>query len=202
MGNNMYFRSRNVHRPIAFQPPEWAAKYPTEESLGVTRFHAWLDSGYVWQEVGYPYHIIYDSEKIRQEQFRQVLGVWDHIKNHGKHGADNYALEFLSPMPYRRDNRRLRGDYIMTQHDIQTAPLFEDRVAFGAWPVDVHTIGGILTAPEPWLDFDTLWEGLILTVFLTAAFTPAILRTCSWPAGPSVAPGLLSRPPASCPPEV
>jgi hypothetical protein len=160
MGNTMYFRARDVHRPIGFQPPAWAARYESEKALGPMRFHNWIEAGYYWLEVGYPYHVIHDNEEIRREQLRQVLGVWDHIKNRGEHHAEDYALEWVSQVPYRRDARRLRGDYILTQHDVQGAPLFEDRVAYGAWPIDIHTIGGMLKAPEPTLNLDLLSEGV------------------------------------------
>lgn len=152
MGSTMYFRSRDVLRPVKFQPPAWVTEFQQESQLGSMRIHLWIEAGYYWLEVGYPHHAIFDNDKIREEQLRQTLGVWDHIKNRGKHGADNYAIEWINWVPYRRENRRFLGDHILTQHDIQKAPLFDDRVAFGAWPIDIHTIGGMLKAPAPTLD--------------------------------------------------
>jgi FAD dependent oxidoreductase len=152
MGSTMYFRSRDVQRPVKFEPPEWAAKFETEAQLGPLRSHMWIEAGYYWLEVGYPHHAIFDNDKIREEQLRQTLGVWDHIKNRGEHGAENYAIEWINWVPYRRENRRLLGDHILTQHDIQKAPVFDDRVAFGSWPIDIHTIGAMLKAPAPTLD--------------------------------------------------
>ena len=160
MGSTMYLRSRDVNRPVAFQPPSWAVPYHTEASLGPGRYHMGIEAGYMWLEVGYPYHQIYDMEKIRTEQLRQLLGVWDHLKNWGKHGAENRALDNLCWTPYRRENRRLLGDHIMTQHDIQKAPVFEDRVAFGAWGIDTHLIGGMLSAPKDPVETDVFWEGV------------------------------------------
>lgn len=152
MGSTMYFRSRDILRPVKFRPPENAMVFEGETKLGTMRTHLWIEAGYYWLEVGYPYHTIFDNDKIREEQLKQTLGVWDHIKNKGKHGADNYAIEWINWVPYRRENRRFLGDHILTQHDIQKAPLFEDRVAFGAWPIDIHTIGGMLKTPAPPLD--------------------------------------------------
>jgi hypothetical protein len=152
MGSTMYFRSRDVQRPVRFEPPSWIARFQEESQLGPMRMHMWIEAGYYWLEVGYPHHAIFDNDKIREEQLRQTLGVWDHIKNRGEHGADNYGLEWVNWVPYRRENRRLIGDYILTQHDIQKGPIFEDRVAFGAWPIDTHTIGGMLETPAPTLD--------------------------------------------------
>jgi len=161
MGSTMYFRSRDVQRPVRFQPPAWAARFESEDQLGPMRTHMWIEAGYYWLEVGYPHHTIFDNDKIRDEQLRQTLGTWDHIKNHGQHGAENYALEWVNWTPYRRENRRLLGDHILTQHDIQKAPVFDDRVAFGAWPIDIHTIGAMLKAPASTLDDPRVFfEGL------------------------------------------
>jgi 2-polyprenyl-6-methoxyphenol hydroxylase-like FAD-dependent oxidoreductase len=160
MGATMYYRARDVQRPVPFVPPAWAATYASDDDLGSTRMHLWIECGHYWQEVGMPYHLIHDNEELRREQLRQVLGVWDHIKNRGDHDAEKYALDWFAWTPYRRDNRRLLGDHVLTQHDVQAATQFDDRVAFGAWPIDMHVPGGILKAPEPTLNAELLAEGL------------------------------------------
>lgn len=48
----------------------------------------------------------------------------------------------------------------LTQHDVQQGTRFDDAVAFGAWPVDMHTSGGVLNAPAPTLDQENLSEGV------------------------------------------
>ena len=49
-----------------------------------------VKSGYWWIELGGDYDdIIKQSEDIRWELYKIVYGVWDHIKNSGKHGAEN-----------------------------------------------------------------------------------------------------------------
>ena len=120
MGNTMYFRSRAVDREIDFGSTEWAARFDDDASLGPFRAHNWIDVGYYWLEVGRPYHVIHDAEEIKHEQIRQVLGVWDHIKNRGDHGADRYGiLERIAWWSYRRENRRLLGP---PRHDAARRP--------------------------------------------------------------------------------
>ncbi len=86
-----------------------------------------------------------DAEEIRDELLRLVYGLWDHTKNHcekDREKAANYALAWVGHVAGKRENRRLIGDYVLTQNDIGNRTLFPDRVAFGAWSVDDHYSGG------------------------------------------------------------
>ena len=70
--------------------------------------------------------------------------MWDHIKNGGDHGADNYALDWVGMLPGTRESRRLMGDYVLTATDILENRVFEDAVAYGGWCVDLHAAHGLL----------------------------------------------------------
>jgi len=170
-GSSLFFRARDMGRPVPFTPPPWAEDYPTEESL-LKRSHGafkrreysgsasvsiaddnslykWEYAGYWWIEIGAPYDTISDNAAIRDELLRHLLGVWDHIKNHGNHGAENLALDWIGMVPGKRESRRLMGDHILTENDCRDHPSFPDRVAYGGWFMDVHTMGGILAKNEP-----------------------------------------------------
>ena len=150
MGNSLFFRARDAGRPVPFRAPSWAASFDTEQDLA-GRNHSNFDHGYWWIEVGLPMHQIHDNEKIRHEALRQLLGVWDHIKNRctNREKARNYGLDFVSFWPYKREARRLVGDYVLKQSDVQRPPQHEDAIAFGCWYVDVHKPGGILARAKP-----------------------------------------------------
>jgi len=168
-GSSLMLRARDVGRPVSFVPPSWAEEYPTEQSL-VGRGHGKLNAteyaGYWWIEIGVPYDIIDQNEEIRDEALRHLMGVWDHIKNHGNHGAENLALDWIGTVPGKRESRRLMGDYLLTQNDLLANTPFPDRVAYGGWFMDIHTMGGILTAKEgkpplpndqhPWVNEDVV----------------------------------------------
>ena len=62
---------------------------------------------------------IHDKEELRDELLKIAFGVWDHIKNHGDHGATNWELEWVSFLPGKRESRRYVGDHIMTQNDVR-----------------------------------------------------------------------------------
>ena len=86
-----------------------------------------------------------DAEEIRDDLLRLIYGLWDHTKNHcakDKERAANYQLVWVGHVAGKRENRRLIGDYVLTQNDIAQQTLFPDRVAFGAWSVDDHYSAG------------------------------------------------------------
>lgn len=144
MGNTLFFRARDAGRPVPFVRPAWAAEFDTEADL-TGRGHRFIEGGYWWIEVGYPMHPIHDNEKIRDEGLRQLLGVWDHIKNRcvDRTRAVNYGLDFVGFWPYKRESRRLVGDYVLQQKDVQNPPVRSDDVGYGCWGIDIHVPGGI-----------------------------------------------------------
>ena len=168
MGNTIYFRARNMGHPVKFTPPSFAKKY-TEEDLRY-RMHSatqkvdystcadpekneknggvssrGIDYGYFWIELmGDKDDIITDYENIRDDLVASLYGVWDHIKNGGDHGAENYAFEWVGMLPGTRESRRLVGDYMLNENDIFDNHVFEDAVCYGGWCVDLHTAHGLL----------------------------------------------------------
>ncbi len=102
-----------------------------------------VKSGYWWIELGGDWDdIIKQSEDIRWELYKIVYGVWDHIKNHGDHGAENYELDWVGTVSGMRESRRMMGDYILTENDIISNNERDDGVAYGGWPMDEHVAGG------------------------------------------------------------
>jgi len=148
LGSSIMFRTRDMGKPVKFEPPFWAHDYPTDEDLPF-RNHNRISGGFWWIEFGGMLNTIEDNEEIRDELWKCVLGVWDHIKNHGEHGAENYALEWVGSIPGKRESRRFIGDYILTENDVQDAVLFDDRVAYGGWPMDLHPPKGIYESGKP-----------------------------------------------------
>ena len=109
-----------------------------------------VDYGYWWLELtGEKEDIIDEYEEIRDELVSCIYGIWDHLKNGGDHGAENYDLEWVGMLPGMRESRRLVGDYILNENDILSNRQFDDAVAYGGWAMDIH-------APKGLYDFDEL----------------------------------------------
>ncbi len=168
MGNTLFFRARDTGRPVPFRRPQWAAQFRSESELP-SRDHRFVEGGYWWIEVGYPMHPIRNNEEIRHEALRQLLGLWDHIKNNcPNRNADTYALDFVGFWPYKREARRLLGDYVLRQRDVQEPEVHPDDIAHGCWGIDIHVPGGILrrdVAPYPPPRTDANWETYGITPY-------------------------------------
>ena len=157
MGMSCLFQVRETDRAQTFIPPVWANKYITDEELPA-REHD-LKTNYWWIELGGENDTIHDAETLRDELLKIVFGVWDHMKNYGDHGVDNWVIDWLGFLPGKRESRRNVGDYILNQNDIVNEGKFEDLVAYGGWSMDDHHpegfkyIGGYPTifheAPSP-----------------------------------------------------
>ncbi|MDF3128466.1 FAD-dependent oxidoreductase [Kiritimatiellaeota bacterium B1221] len=154
MGNSIHFRCKNMGRPVPFTPPEWAVKH---EDPGFFYEQGRLPKeergGFWWLEIGVPHHTIHDNENIRHELTRHTLGVWDWMKNKDPNMMErtrNYALDWIGQVPGKRESRRIMGEVLVTEHDIQQKTKFEDEIAFGGWFIDLHTPGGLLApSAEP-----------------------------------------------------
>ena len=163
MGSTIMFTAEDMGEPVIFKKPVWAHDF-TEEELklrghgnmtidrgenGIVEEYS-ASSGYWWIEYGGESEDIIDNnEDIKEELYKCVYGVWDHIKNAGDHGAANYAITWVGSVPGMRESRRLIGDYILNENDVLGNRIFEDAVAYGGWPMDIHRPGGIYSTAIP-----------------------------------------------------
>ena len=148
MGMTVLFQAKDMGTPQPFEPPSWAYDFPSEEDLPY-RGHKWLEMGYWWLELGGEDDSIHDSEEIRDELLKIVYGMWDHLKNHGDHGADNWAIDWIQFVPGKRESVRYIGDHVLTQNDVEAEGRFPDLVAYGGWTMDDHHPGGFRWRGKP-----------------------------------------------------
>jgi hypothetical protein len=143
LGNSLHFRARDTGKPVAFEPPSWAARF---DSCFPYRPHQHFAGGYWWIELGWPHDTVRDNDLLREELLAQVLGVWDHIKNRcpdTREAARNWALDWVGTVPGRRESRRFVGAHVLNQSDIEAGGEFADTVGFGGWEIDDHTKEGM-----------------------------------------------------------
>ncbi len=142
------YRAENTGSPVSYTPPPWAAKLPSGEELG--RDPKNFIGGQWWLEHEGTIDDLFDAEKARDELIRITYGYWNFIKNEwsGREKAANYALTYVPIMDAKRETRRLVGDYILNENDVESARHFEDAVSYGGWPLDVHHPKGIYSGKE------------------------------------------------------
>ena len=147
MGMSILFQTRQYDRAQPFEPPAWACRFDNEDELPYgAKGHRWWEMGYWWIELGGEHDSIHDTELLRDELLKIAYGVWDHIKNRGHHGAENWALEWLQFLPAKRESRRYVGDHVLTQLDVEAEGRFDDLVAYGGWTMDDHHPAGFRAA--------------------------------------------------------
>ena len=144
MGMSVLLQCRETDHKVEFTPPSWAYKFDTDEAMH-NKPHTMLqdlNTNFYWIEIGGMQDTIHDTEELRDELLKIAFGCWDHMKNHGDHGADNWELEWLGFLPGKRESLRYVGDYILTQNDVENGTAFADEVAYGGWQIDNHLPGG------------------------------------------------------------
>jgi len=158
MGMSIILAARETDHPVKFTPPSFASYYPTDESFSgndVQNVHDQIRNHNIgtsggnlwWVELGGNMDSIHDADRLRERLIANIYGVWDHIKNHGDHGKENWDLEWVGFLPGKRESRRYIGDVIVTEHDVVSGGHFEDEIAYGGWPMDDHNPYGMEKNP-------------------------------------------------------
>ena len=153
LGSTLLFQARKHDQPMPFIAPPWVRKF-TENDLKL-RPHAspgvdrGLEYGYWWVEWGGTMNTIKDNEQIRDDLLEIMLGVWNHIKNDGDHGAENWALSWFGFLPGKRESRRFIGQHILNENEILACQDFHDAIAYGGWSLDTHPPEGVDAIDQP-----------------------------------------------------
>ncbi len=158
MGMSCLFQIRETDHKVDFVPPKWAYKYESDADLPYKDHDK--NNNFWWIELGGEWDCIHDTDRCRDELLKICYGVWDHMKNHGDHGVENWELEWIGFLPGKRESRRYVGKYIVTQNDVEAEGRFEDIVAYAGWTMDDHFPEGFYytkghptiyhPAPQPW----------------------------------------------------
>ncbi len=155
MGMSVILQARETDHKVEFIPPVWANKYETDEDFAVIpdidgknaafRDHEMRSTGtnFWWMELGGEGPAIENTEETRDELMKVLFGIWDHVKNYGDHGADNWELEWIGFLPGKRESVRYVGEHVLTQTDVEQGGKFEDIIAYGGWPMDDHDPRGM-----------------------------------------------------------
>ena len=130
LGTSLMWGTRETDHETAFPLVPWCKDVARDlEAAG---------GDWTW-EYGHYLDTITEAEEIRDYLLRAIYGAWSNAKN-GSNQA-RYARRELSHVPYvagKRESRRLIGDYILTQGDLEASRPLPDGVATGSWSIDLH----------------------------------------------------------------
>jgi len=148
LGHSMYFYSKDAGIPVKYVAPDFALKDIPKQIPRYRDIHR--DSSGCrlwWLEWGGEFDRVFDSEKIKDELWKVVYGVWDYIKNSGTFkDVENLTLEWVSTIPGKRESRRFQGDYTLIQQDVINQTHFDDAIAYGGWAIDLHPSNGVYSS--------------------------------------------------------
>ncbi len=148
MGDTIFFYMKDTGKPVEYVAPDFALKdvgkyiSKLENSCYFNTSHHGCK--YWWIEWGGRMDTVHDTEEIKRELWKVVYGIWDYVKNSGKYPQmKNYTLEWVGTIPGKRESRRMKGLYTLTQNDIVHQCHFDDAVSYGGWAVDLHPADGV-----------------------------------------------------------
>lgn len=148
MGDTIFFYMKDTGRPVKYVAPDFALKdvgkyiSKLENSCYFNTSHHGCK--YWWIEWGGRMDTVHDTEEIKRELWKVVYGIWDYIKNSGKYPEMlTYTLEWVGTIPGKRESRRMKGLYTLTQNDIVSQRHFDDAVSYGGWAIDLHPADGV-----------------------------------------------------------
>ena len=148
LGHSIFFYMRDTGIPVTYVAPDFALE-DVEACIPKIRNDEYFNihhhgCKYWWLEYGGRLDTIYDTEKIKMELWKIVYGIWGYIKNSGKYPEMiNYTLEWVGLIPGKRESRRFKGLYTLTQQDIIEQREHYDAVSYGGWAIDLHPADGV-----------------------------------------------------------
>ena len=133
MGTSVQWYSVQTEKPTTFPDCPWALQFNEQSCQHLTR------GDWDW-ETGMHHNQITEFEYIRDYALRAVYGNWAFLKNNSRDKA-KYAdrkLEWVAYIGGKRESRRLLGDIILRQQDIQQQRKFPDAFVTTTWTIDLH----------------------------------------------------------------
>lgn len=114
-----------------------------------------VDKGEWTWETGMNRNQITEAEQIRDYCLLVIYSNWSWLKNHD-YSKKDFAKNELSWVAYvmgKRESRRLMGDYILSEEDINKNVFHEDASFTTTWAIDVHSVDSINNIHFPGNEF-------------------------------------------------
>lgn len=83
----------------------------------------------------------FDLSEATIEGRKQVIEIYNFLKKYIPGFKDSILVQSGDEIGVR-ESRRLVGEYELTEKDIVSKKIFEDTIALGSWPIDIHDPDG------------------------------------------------------------
>lgn len=133
MGASVQWYSIDKKHPTSFPSFNYGIKFNSSNCEKVNM------GEWTW-ETGMNMNQINDAEKIRDYGLMVIYSNWSFLKNNLKenNAFRNRSLEWVAYIAGKRESRRLMGDYILKEGDIEKDVFHEDGSFTTTWSIDLH----------------------------------------------------------------
>lgn len=84
-----------------------------------------------------------ERTRLEQNAREDMLTIYNVLRQKMPALADSYILAGATDL-HVRESRKIEGVYTLTEEDIWSRRRFEDNIALGAWPIDIHPTNGFV----------------------------------------------------------
>lgn len=133
MGHSIRWYSEEQEAECDFPDLDW--NLPFDEASYLNCF-----SGDWEQETGFTRDMVKEAEYIRDYGLRAIYANWSYQKNHCKDKARfaKSQIKWVSSLGGKREGYRVKGDYILTQKNLEEQTDYIDGTARVTWGIDIH----------------------------------------------------------------
>lgn len=132
LGTSNLWASLPVDSVTTFPETPWALTFSDEYHIDEEQ------SDWQWETGFGNFNTITEAEQIRDHNLRAVYGNWSYLKNHKRDKYDKRDLAWVAYIGGKRESRRLLGDHILTQMDVQEGKIYPDATVTATWTIDLH----------------------------------------------------------------
>jgi len=124
MGHSIRWYSEECDCEVDFPDVDWGLRFTDDSCLDCV-------SGDWEQETGFTRNMVSEIEYIRDYGLRAIYANWAFQKHHfkNKEKYKNRAIKWVSPIGGKREGYRVKGDYVLTQIDLEEKTYHEDATA-------------------------------------------------------------------------
>ncbi|MBT3272672.1 MAG: FAD-dependent oxidoreductase [Spirochaetales bacterium] len=155
MGMSLHFHTVDTGKPMPYEKPEWVTLELDKDDFHIHRpgigTFSTQKGGFWWIEWGGELDTVHETE-IAVEKLNQIIyAIWDYLKNRSaiKDEIVNYEMDWVGTIPGKRESRRLIGDHILCQGDIDNQREFADAATYGGYGFDDHDAKGFFDNDVP-----------------------------------------------------
>lgn len=155
MGLSLHFHTVDAGKPMPYEKPPWVTLELTDKNFnihrpGINTFKT-QKGGFWWIEWGGELDTVHDTEIIAEQLNQIVYSIWDYLKNKSaiRDEIINYELDWVGTIPGKRESRRLTGEHVLNQNDIDEQREFPDAATYGGYGFDDHGAKGFFDNEIP-----------------------------------------------------